>query len=132
MSLACCEVLSKAKAAAKVWGCTVTSLRKRKAKMRPLAQKSHVTLPLASMSKLTMKLGTEKRSLNVKSPVTKEEGFSFFWSAYRDKLPSDLDDLLRLPEIWFSSWSPLLPLLVLLKYRPVRDQSGTRSLRLRA
>jgi hypothetical protein len=68
----------------------------------------------------------KKRSLTLKSPVAAEEGFRFFWSAYKGKLPSDLDDLQKLPPIWFSGWSPLLPLLALLKYRPVRNESGTQ------
>jgi len=113
-----------------VWGCTLTSLRKPTTKLvakRPLTLKSPVTT-LTSLGQPTTKLGTKKRHLELKSPVTKEEGFRFFWSAYKGKLPSDLDDLQKLPQIWFSGWSPLLPLLVLLKYRPVRDECGTQLL----
>lgn len=122
MCLACFVILFEAKAAARVWGCTVASLRKPTA-TRHLKQNSPV-LPLACL---------RKRSLKLQSPVAAEEGFRFFWSVYRDKLPSDLDDLLRLPDIWFCGWSPLLPLLALLKYRPIREQPGTQtqSLRLR-
>ena len=111
-----------------MWGCTLTSLRKPTTKLvaeRPLTLKSPVTIP-TSLGQPTMELGTKKRPLELKSPVTKEEGFRFFWSAYKGKLPSDLDDLQKLPPIWFSGWSPLLPLLALLKYRPVRNESGTQ------
>jgi hypothetical protein len=118
----------EARAAAKVWGCTLTSLRKPTTELvakRPLTLKLPVTI-LRSLGQPTMELGTKKRPLELKSPVTKEEGFRFFWSAYKGKLPSDLDDLQRLPPIWFSGWSPLLPLLALLTYRPVRNESGTQ------
>ena len=61
--------------------------------------------------------------------MSREECFRYFWSAYRNTAPTDLADLQRLGGVWMTKRAALLPLLVLLKYGPVRDLPGSQSQR---
>ena len=103
------ELGPKAAAAANAWGCTVESLRR-----APPAASDALESPVEHLPDQGL--------------VSREECFRYFWSAYRNTMPTDLADLQQLSPAWMTKLAALLPPLVLLKYGPVRDLPGSQSL----